>query len=161
MRMVGSSTGSKMRPLPTMQGVGFFTMAPLPEDQAKGFRVEVKGRYHNYHATPANWSWPELPKQKTDYVIDGFSPNLNKFLHIGHLRNLALAKSLSEILDGSKFVAMLGYSLGTIEGAEHKLNEWLNFVDYHPDYYRDTAMGEVELPTVPGEGEFEGCEVWQ
>lgn len=161
MQMAGRNIGSNMRPLPAMQGVGFFTMVPLPEEQAKGFRVEIKGRYHNYHATSDNWTWPELPKQKTDYIIDGFSPNLNKFLHIGHLRNLALAKSLSEILTGSKFVAMLGYSLGTIEGAEQKLHEWLNLVGYHPDYYRDTAMAEVEIPTVPGEGEFAGCEVWQ
>lgn len=45
-----------------------------------------------------------------DYV-DGFSPNLNKHLHIGHLSNLVIAKALQGLKVGKQFIAIFGDTL--------------------------------------------------
>lgn len=57
-------------------------------------------------------------------IIDGFSPNLNKRLHAGHLRNLALAGFLKRS-HNAKLVAMLGVSLGERPEARDELAVWL------------------------------------
>lgn len=45
--------------------------------------------------------------QQFEYV-DGFSPNLNKHLHVGHLSNLVLAKAFQGLKIGKKFIAIFG-----------------------------------------------------
>ncbi|MEI8270425.1 MAG: hypothetical protein WCG45_03575 [bacterium] len=85
---------------------------------------------------------------------------LNKSLHVGHLRQLALAKSLNELLNFSanrseqwdvkeetvassgnaQFVALLGASLGVFDYAQKELNEWFDFLNYHPTIYHDVLM---------------------
>jgi arginyl-tRNA synthetase len=137
-----------IRPLPISQGVGFFSMEQLPK-YAFNYREENVGRYWNYHVTPYCQEWPEsyddLQKSVEDagpYIIDGFSPNLNKNLHVGHLRQLALAKSIYEMLGATKkkFVAILGASQGVYKSATSKLQEWFDFVGYHPEIYYDVLM---------------------
>ncbi|NJO64045.1 MAG: hypothetical protein HC836_39465 [Richelia sp. RM2_1_2] len=48
--------------------------------------------------------------QKFEYV-DGFSPNLNKHLHIGHFSNLVLAKAYQSMGTGKMSVAIFGDTL--------------------------------------------------
>jgi arginyl-tRNA synthetase len=43
--------------------------------------------------------------------IDGFSPNLNKHLHLGHLSNFVLAKAFQKMKVGKKFIAIFGDTL--------------------------------------------------
>jgi hypothetical protein len=43
--------------------------------------------------------------------VDGFSPNLNKHLHLGHLSNLIFAKSIQSLGIGEKYIAILGDTL--------------------------------------------------
>ncbi len=111
-----------IHPLPKDQGVGFFSLEPVPD--VEGYRYEQVGRYHNYYFTKENNDWPKsFDFNPNDYRIDGFSPNLNKTLHIGHLRNLALAVSLSRITEG-EVVSLLGASLGILdEVIEYHINE--------------------------------------
>jgi arginyl-tRNA synthetase len=45
-----------------------------------------------------------------DYV-DGFSPNLNKHLHVGHLSNLVIANAFQKLGIGKEFIAILGDTL--------------------------------------------------
>src|SRR5271169_1397806 len=99
------------RPLPDNVGVGFTDSKPL---DVKGCKYEVLGRFHNYYFTKENYAWPLPLRLASKIIVDGFSPNLNKQLHVGHLRNLALAKSLHSIYTGTeaKFIAFLGCSLG-------------------------------------------------
>lgn len=125
-----------------------------------GYKAENVGRYWNYHFTTRNWQWPELPKQDQAYVIDGFSPNLNKELHIGHLRNLAVATSLSRIFPNAKMVAMLGAAVGAEPWALEQLDGWYQFVGYLPELHFDTLLPD-NVDTVDGEGEQAGCKVWQ
>ena len=105
-----------IRPMQPKYGVGFTSSDPLPNDMVKGYRYEHVGRHHNYHTTAERWGWPvKLEMNRDRMVVDGFSPNLNKGLHVGHLRNLSLASALQKMTSAqpnTKFVAMLGTSLG-------------------------------------------------
>ena len=49
-----------------------------------------------------------------DY-LDGFSPNLNKHLHIGHASNLVLAKAFQSLGMAEKTIAILGDTLIEID----------------------------------------------
>lgn len=150
-----------MRPIPTKFGIGFTCDEPLPEGEALGYRYEKVGIYHNYYATAENWSFP-LKEDKTkaiNFKIDGFSPNLNKSLHVGHLRNLAIANSLCKMLDvynsvaypngKSTFVALLGASLGVKKEALDGWKYWTDFVQYHPKEYFDITLPNDVVETHP------------
>jgi arginyl-tRNA synthetase len=93
-------------------------------------------------------------------LLEGFAPNLNKKLHVGHLKNLALANALSRILQPCQPTAMLGASLGILPGALQQLQSLFDFVGYHPEVYLDTSLPTGLVPTVPGTGEYAGCQVW-
>lgn len=131
-----------IRPMPTKFGVGFVSEKPVQELSEAGYRYEQVGNYHNYHVTAQCWSWPAIPSVfdiTKKYVIDGFSPNLNKTLHVGHLRQLALAKSLHCILLCDT-VAILGASLGVTSRALKGWEDWTKFVQYNPRVYYDVLL---------------------
>ena len=68
--------------------------------------------------------------------FDGFSPNLNKHLHLGHLSNLILAKAIQKLGITNKTIAILGDTLdGTIqkEDALSKYKNYLSDFDYGLD----------------------------
>jgi arginyl-tRNA synthetase len=58
--------------------------------------------------------------------IDGFSPNLNKHLHIGHLSNLVIANAIQKLNIGNKFIAILGDTLDGNVKKTDALNSYLN-----------------------------------
>lgn len=148
--------------MPLKFGVGFTTSDPasLKDLDLSGYRCETIGTHTNYHATAVNWAWPNKIKiPATKFVIDGFSPNLNKSLHVGHLRNLAIANSLSKILTvqegrraetcdyNTKFVAMLGASLGVKKFALDGWRYWTGFLGYNPEEYFDIALPDDIIET--------------
>jgi hypothetical protein len=93
-----------IEPLPPHLGVGFCMRAePIAPKMFDGYRFEQVGPFYNYHFTKERFSWPFAPVEYPSVTLDGFSPNLNKRLHVGHLRNLVLASSLRNIL-GAKAV---------------------------------------------------------
>jgi hypothetical protein len=131
----------EVRPLPLKIGVGFTSSEPIAIN-VEGYRYEQVGRHHNYFFTPQNPWWPAFPKawNSDTPVIDGFSPNLNKELHVGHLRNLAIAASLKRILPTARFVAMLGASLGVKKAALDGWDWWTRWTNYRPHIYYDVAL---------------------
>lgn len=180
---MGQSECEEMiRPIQSSHGVGFFSMQQLPQFAGK-YREENVGRYWNYYVTPECQEWPEAVTYKGPYVIDGFSPNLNKSLHVGHLRQLALAKSLESIMNyaqqkpNAKFVSLLGASQGVFQYATEQLNGWFDFLNFHPELHYDVLMPRdqeivprhkakmpyksltVDMAGKPFETE-EDCEVW-
>ncbi len=149
-----------IKPIPLNIGVGITSFQELPKYEEAGFRAEQVGRYWNYHFTTRFWEWgSEQAFFGHKYVIDGFSPNLNKELHIGHLRNLAVARSLKGIHPNAKMVAMLGAAVGIEPWALEQLDEWYQFTGYLPDMYYDTSLPD-NVDTVDGEGDQAGCKVW-
>jgi len=147
--------------MPANFGVGFTTSGPDNQDlDVSGYRCEKIGMHTNFHATAENWAWPNKIKiPATKFVIDGFSPNLNKSLHVGHLRNLAIANSLSKILAvqngrraetcdyNTKFVAMLGASLGVKKAALDGWRYWTRFLGYKPEEYFDVTLPDDIVKT--------------
>jgi arginyl-tRNA synthetase len=127
-----------------------------------GYHHEHNAGFHNYHFTAANFKLPPLPPAHTKpIVLEGFAPNLNKKLHVGHLKNLALANALSHLLQPCQPVAMLGASLGIMHGAPDELQALFDFVGYKPQVCLDTSLPTGLVPTVPGTGEYAGCMIWQ
>jgi arginyl-tRNA synthetase len=150
-----------VRPLPVDKGVGFFTMEAIKDHL--GYRYETLGRYHNYYFTANNWRWPVPFYDNGDIrTVDGFSPNLNKELHIGHLRNLAVANALSKMHPRWYFVALLGASQGVYKTAVNNLNKWFTFLDYNPEVFFDVLMPRDKniVPRKEGTGDHTGCLVW-
>jgi hypothetical protein len=56
---------------------------------------------------------------------------------------------------------MLGAALGVLPGASEELQALFDFVGYHPHVYLDTSLPKGIVPSVPGTGEYAGCQVWQ
>lgn len=148
-----------IRPIPQHVGRGVFDFVEHPEYADRGYRVEHAGRYWNYHFTPKGWRWPEPAHNDHPYVIDGFSPNLNKDLHIGHLRNLMVASALSHLLPKARMVGMLGAAVGVDEGALDRLQAWYDRAGYSAQVFLDTDLPDA-VETVNGVGEQAGCKVW-
>jgi arginyl-tRNA synthetase len=162
-----------MRPMPIKFGVGFTASEPVVPETAAGYRYEQIGNHHNYYATAENWNWPvDFVHPKKSFIIDGFSPNLNKTLHVGHLRNLAIANSLNKTLSricqmpicyDLKFVAMLGASLGVKKHALDGWRYWTNFLGYKPEEYFDITLPddvvETEVVTDPNAA-LGGVTIW-
>ncbi len=153
-------TAPVIRPLPPNKGVGFFSTQHIPEYDNGGYRVEQSGPYWNYYFTRENYHWPTDPVQewfekydwtdKPDHeiVIDGFSPNLNKELHVGHLRNLALGNAIVRMTRG-KAVALLGATLGVKSGAERYFDTLCGWIGYQPKKYYDVLMPTDVVEHVP------------
>jgi len=175
-----------IRPLPDKQGVGFFSLKPFTEEDKREvanngiwwrYHEEVAGRYHNCFVTPACYFWPVhdwyRKKIHEPYsVVDAFSPNLDKELHVGHLRNLAIATSLSRLLgQQASFVALLGTGKGILKKSKDALKKWLRCVHYEPKLYYDCLMPTDEdivvrhkamMPKKQPDGSTvdEECTVW-
>lgn len=94
-------------------------------------------------------------------MLEGFAPNLNKKLHVGHLKNLAIANALSRVLQPCQPVALLGASLGVKPGALEELLALFDFVGYHPKITLDTQLPAGLVAAQPGTGAYAGCQVWQ
>jgi arginyl-tRNA synthetase len=130
-------------------------------DLPPGYAYEAKNGFHNYYFTAANFKLPPLGKPAAkSTILEGFAPNLNKQLHVGHLKNLAEANALARILQPCQPVALLGASLGVLPGALEELQAWFEFVGYQPQVHFDTEQPKGLVPMSPGTGQYAGCQVY-
>lgn len=98
-----------------------------------------------------------------DYV-DGFSPNTNKHLHLGHISNLVLAKSFQSLGIGKKFIANLGDTLTGEVSKKEALKEYYKICakfEYNLDkvYFASELNDELEL--VDGINDYEGTKIFE
>jgi arginyl-tRNA synthetase len=91
-------------------------------------------------------------------VLDGFSPNLNKELHVGHLKNLCIAAAIANITQ-AKPVAMLGAANGVMDGALAKYQNWCKLAGYMPAIHLDVELPSPTVPLTDGVGEYAGCKM--
>lgn len=129
------------------------------------FKTEIVGNYTNI-IIPNDINY-DCIFDKIDFkfkYFDGFSPNLNKHLHIGHLSNFIFAKALQKLDISEKTIAIFGDTLdGNVkkEDASQKIKEYLTKFDYHID---DTYFASEQILLdgilLDGEGEFLGCKVF-
>jgi hypothetical protein len=108
----------------------------------------------------------EMFEQPTQYeFVDGFSPNLNKHLHLGHMSNLVLAKAFQNMKIGKKFLAILGDTLS----GDVKKNDALDAYQYYCELFKyrvDRAYFASEMKLkdftalILGEGDYAKTKVF-
>lgn len=97
--------------------------------------------------------------------LDGFSPNLNKNLHIGHFCNYALAKSFYKLGICKNTLSIYGDLLeGEIDknDAYSSLHNLYNEFEFGPDkeYFASEMVG-CKTEMFDGEGEYAGSKYFQ
>lgn len=97
--------------------------------------------------------------------VDGFSPNLNKHLHVGHLSNLILANAFQKLNVGNKFIAILG---DTLDGKVQKEDALELYKKYCTDFgyivdevfYASQMILNNKTLLTDGEGDYSGSKVF-
>lgn len=112
---------NKIRTLPPNMEFGFCVYGNPEEEiiewaKSWGFRIEEGTPYTNI-LVPRNFDISGCFEEFVPYkFVDGFSPNLNKHLHVGHMSNFILAKTFQSMGIGEKFISILGDTLkGDVE----------------------------------------------
>lgn len=161
---------NEIRTLPSNMEFGFCVYGE-PSDKIKswskhwGFLVqEGVGGYTNI-LVPKNYDISECFEKFSQYkYVDGFSPNLNKNLHVGHMSNFILAKAFQSLDVGDSFISILG---DTLDGAVEK-GEAFNMYETYCDtfgldvseiFYASSMKyegGKLE----DGEGDYSGTKVF-
>lgn len=151
------------------KGFGFCVYGDLSkeiEQFAKecNFRIEkVNEKYTNFLPTDKTDFTKMFPEQSNFKFMDGFSPNLNKHLHIGHFSNLVLAKAFQCLGVSEKYVSILGDTLtGEVskEDALNKFKEYCKEFNYKVDnilFASEMKFDESKL--TEGSGEYEGTKI--
>jgi arginyl-tRNA synthetase len=99
--------------------------------------------------------------------VDGFSPNLNKHLHLGHVSNFVIAKALQSMGVGEQFIANLGDTLTGEVPKEEAYEKYLKICaqfGYNVDNIfmaSELYSPEVDNLLKPGEGKYENTLVFQ
>lgn len=129
-----------------------------------GFKIEEGKPYTNI-SVPMNFDIKECFEKFHQYkYVDGFSPNLNKHLHIGHMSNFVLAKTFQNLGVGDKFVSILGDTIdGAVEKADaldkYKMYCEMFGLDVSEVFYASEMKYEGNL-LKDGEGKYEGTKVF-
>ena len=129
------------------------------------FKTEKAGPFTNI-IIPENinlFDCFELPEKYE--LIDGFSPNLNKQLHVGHLSNLVLANAFQKLKIGKKSIAILGDTLKSgdtkKETALELYKNWCKDFNYQiDDIYFASEMKLKDDILIDGEGSYQGTKVF-
>lgn len=109
---------------------GFCVFGEPEEDikdwiQHHGFETHQSGHYTNIKTNP-NIRMSDIFETTPPFkYMDGFSPNLNKKLHLGHFSNLVLARAFKALGVCDNTVSIFG---DTLEGAVHK-DEALSYIN--------------------------------
>lgn len=125
-----------IKQIPNHLGFGFCQFGELTKEVKEwttywNFKTEKSGSFTNIIIPPTQnlFECFEIP---TPYeYVDGFSPNLNKDLHIGHLSNLVIANAFQKLGVGNKFIAILG---DTLEGKVNKETSLEKYKSYCNDF---------------------------
>lgn len=156
----------------TPKDLGFnFCVYGKPSDEISAwieywkFKTEPSGPYTNI-LIHDDTDFDEIFVEPTIYdYVDGFSPNLNKKLHVGHLSNLIIANALQYLNVGEKFVAIFGDTLSTgdvkKEDAYNAYHEIIQIFGYDLD--KELFASEMTLDESlmkDGEGDYEGTKVF-
>lgn len=154
----------------------------IPKQFGNGFCVFGKPKEHiqawiNFHEfkTEESTGFTNIytPSNVEDFFntaphfqyLDGFSPNLNKHLHIGHLSNLVIAKAIQNFGYAKQTIAILGDTLdGNVEkqDAFDKYLLYCKQFDYNVEniYYASTQELEDKTLLHDGEGDYTGTKIF-
>jgi arginyl-tRNA synthetase len=128
-------------------------------------QIEHMGNYTNIFPQPDTKISDLFLEPKQFEYGDFFSPNLNKHLHLGHLSNLIIAKSLQSLGVAKKTIAILGDTLeGAVskEEALTKYKEYCSQFGYNIDdlYFASEQVLQKDL-LIDGVGDYAGTKVFE
>ena len=130
-----------------------------------GFPKEVSGAFTNFKV-PKGYDLSECFEKPVPYAyLDGFSPNLNKHLHLGHFCNVVLAKALLGMGVAEQTLAILGDTLkGEVSAYDAKFALEKHCKDFNYTIVKTILASEVHLKESieeallsPGEGKYAGA----
>jgi len=132
---------------------------------ANNLEVEFSDNFINVNI-PKNIEMSDLFFESKKFEwMDGFSPNLNKKLHIGHLSNLVLAKAFKSLGICKKTVSIYGDTLtGEVskESALILLKKHLSEFNFHID--KEVFASEIKYNgnlLKPGTDEYDGTQIFE
>lgn len=170
--------------------IDIHTFKIIPEHLGKGFGFCVYGETSeevlelakecNFKVEPAisakgHQYTDFFPTEKTDFTkmfpafkkfkyMDGFSPNLNKHLHIGHFSNLVIAKAFQSLEVAEVYFSILGDTLSTevslkAEALAKFAGHCITF-EYksNPIYFASEMVYKGDL-LKDGEGDYAGTKI--
>lgn len=127
--------------------------------------TEDSDRYTNINI-PDDLNIKELFEDAKVYkYVDGFSPNLNKNLHIGHLSNLIIASALQHLGVGENFISIMG---DTLEGDVKPEDALLAYNTICKEF--NYNLGDILFASnmkyegnllKDGEGKYEGTKIFE
>ena len=159
---------NKINLVPEQYGFNFCQFGELTQDVKQWvdywvFKTEKSGPYTNILIGDVDISDIFIDPKVYEY-IDGFSPNLNKHLHVGHLSNLVIANAMQKLGIAKKSIAILG---DTVSGSISKEDALLSYKKYCDDFkYKVDEIfyaSEMKLKSnilIDGEGDYQGAKVF-
>ena len=123
---------NKIKQTPSHLEFGFCQYGELTNEVKEwttywNFKTQQSGPFTNI-IIPTNQNLFECFETPTPYeYVDGFSPNLNKELHIGHFSNLVLANSFQKLGVGKNFISILGDTLSGEVSKELALQKYQEY----------------------------------
>lgn len=159
---------NKIKITPEKLGFNFCQFGELTEEVKSWvdfwkFKTEKSGPFTNIIVGDIDFELIFNESVSYDYV-DGFSPNLNKHLHVGHLSNLVIANAMQKLGIGKEFIAILG---DTLDGEVNKSDALSSYQKYCQEfnykvdkifYASDMKLKEDTLKE--GEGDYLGSKVF-
>lgn len=148
-----------------------FCVYGAPSDEILGwanhwkFEIAESGPYTNIYIH-SNTQMREIFNEIKQYeIVDGFSPNLNKDLHVGHFSNLVIANAIQKLGIGKEFIAIFGDTLEGAVNPDVALGTYLMHCadfNYNLDYtYFASEMKLIdETLLTDGTGEYEGSKIF-
>ena len=103
---------------------------------------------------------------ETYKYMDGFSPNLNKHLHVGHLSNLIITSALYNLGKCDKTIAILG---DTQEGNVESKDAYLSYQNIIPKFNYTLCTNDIHYASKQdytgdlledGDGDYDGTKVF-
>ena len=161
---------NKIKLTPEQYGFNFCQFGELTDDVKEwvkywNLKTEKVGPYTNIIINDDIDINNIFEESKTYKYVDGFSPNLNKHLHVGHLSNLVIANAMQKLKIGDEFIAILGDTLeGNVEKSD-ALNSYTKYCDdfdYQVDkiFYASKMKLENESLLEDGEDLYIGSKIF-
>jgi arginyl-tRNA synthetase len=161
---------NKIKLTPEKQGFNFCQFGELTTEVSEwasywNLKTEKSGPYTNILLNgDSNLKLMFNAPKKYQYM-DGFSPNLNKHLHVGHLSNLIIANAIQKLGLSYQAIAIFGDTLNGNVDKSDALNAYIKYCSdfgYNVDdfYYASEMKIQHKSLLTDGDNDYTGSKVF-
>lgn len=161
---------NKIKLTPEKQGFNFCQFGELTPEVAEwtsywNLKTEKSGPYTNILLNDDSNLKLMFNTPKTYQYMDGFSPNLNKHLHVGHLSNLIIANAIQKLGISHQAIAIFG---DTLDGGIQKSDaleayiKYCNDFEYNVDEFYYASKMEIQHDSLLEDGtdDYKGSKIF-